>query len=226
MSVDNPVVSSAFDKLYGGADRQGDAYRQGREARTQIVADMSSEEQKMADNGAPPANGFPAIAGRLSRLLVQDRHIKLAFVSLGRWDTHVRQGSHTGELAGRLRPLGEGLAALSQGLGQDWNDTVLVVISEFGRTVHENGNAGTDHGHGNVMFVMGGPVKGGKIYGAWPGLAAAQLYQGRDLAVTTDFRHPLATILERHLRLEDKALATIFPGLPSARGNFADILTA
>jgi uncharacterized protein (DUF1501 family) len=226
MSVDNPVVSSAFDKLYGGADRQGDAYRQGREARTQIVADMSSEEQKMADNGAPPASGFPAIAGRLARLIVQDRHIRLAFVSLGDWDTHIRQGNHAGHLADQLRPLGEGLVALSQGLGQDWNDTVLVVISEFGRTVHENGNAGTDHGHGNVMFVMGGPVKGGKIYGEWPGLAAAQLYQGRDLAVTTDFRHPLAAILERHLRLGDQALEKIFPGVPSARGNFADILTA
>jgi uncharacterized protein (DUF1501 family) len=107
-----------------------------------------------------------------------------------------------------------------------WNDTVVVVISEFGRTVHENGNRGTDHGHGNAMWVMGGPVKGGKIYGDWPGLAAAQLYQGRDLAVTTDYRHPLTMILERHLRLPDAAMAKIFPGMPAAHGNFAKSLTA
>jgi uncharacterized protein (DUF1501 family) len=224
MPNDRPEVASAFDKLYAGNNRQSEAYRQGREARSQLVADMASDEQKMADNGAPPAVGFPAIAGRLAHLIVQDRHIRLAFVSLGGWDTHVHQGNHAGQLASRLHPLGEGLVALAQGLGQDWSDTVLVVISEFGRTVRENGNAGTDHGHGNVMWVMGGPVKGGKVYGEWPGLAAAQLYQGRDLAVTTDYRQPLTAILERHLRLDDKALAKIFPGLPAGRGNYADIV--
>jgi uncharacterized protein (DUF1501 family) len=118
------------------------------------------------------------------------------------------------------------LATLQQGLGQDWNDTVLAVVSEFGRTVHENGNGGTDHGHGNVMWVMGGPVKGGKVYGEWPGLGTAQLYQARDLAVTTDYRNPLATIAERHLRLDDKALAKIFPGMPVAKGNFGGLLDA
>lgn len=225
MPLDRPEVASAFDRLYAGHDRQSEAYRQGREARTQLVADMASDEQKMADNGAPPAAGYPAIAGRLARLIAQDRHIRLVFVSLGGWDTHVRQGNHAGQLAGRLRPLGEGLAALAQGLGQDWTDTVVVVISEFGRTVHENGNGGTDHGHGNVMWVMGGPVNGGKVYGTWPGLAAAQLYQGRDLAVTTDYRHPLSAILKRHLGLDDKALAKIFPDLPAGRGNFAHLLT-
>jgi uncharacterized protein (DUF1501 family) len=92
--------------------------------------------------------------------------------------------------------------------------------------VHENGNGGTDHGHGNVIWAMGGPVNGGKVYGQWPGLGAAQLYQGRDLAVTTDYRHPLAAIAERHLRLDDKALAAVFPGMPTARGNFAEMLSA
>jgi uncharacterized protein (DUF1501 family) len=226
MAIDRPEIASAFDKLYDGNDKQSEAYRQGRAARTQLVADMSSQEQIMADNGAPPAEGFPAIAGRLAQLVAQDRHIRLAFVSLGGWDTHARQGNDKGQLAGNLKALGDGLAALQQGLGQDWNDTVLAVVSEFGRTVHENGNGGTDHGHGNAIWMMGGPVKGGKIYGQWPGLGAAQLYQGRDLAVTTDYRHPLAAIIERHLRLDDKALAKIFPGMPSARGDFADILAA
>jgi uncharacterized protein (DUF1501 family) len=225
MAIDKPEIASAFDKLYAGSGRQADAYRQGREARTQLVADMSGEQQ-MADNGAPPANTLPALATRLARLMTQDGHIRLVFASLGGWDTHVNQGNHAGQLANRLKPLGDGLAALAQGLGGVWNDTVVVVISEFGRTVHENGNGGTDHGHGNVIWVMGGPVNGGKIYGDWPGLAAAQLYEGRDLAVTTDYRHPLAMILERHLRLPDSAMAKIFPGMPPARGNFSQMLSA
>jgi uncharacterized protein (DUF1501 family) len=226
MAIDKPEIQSAFDKLYAGSDRQSEAYRQGRAARTQLVADMSSEEQKMADNGAPPAEGYPAIAQRLAQLIGQDRHIRLAFVSVGGWDTHARQGNDKGQLAGRLKALGDGLATLAKGLGPDWNDTVVAVISEFGRTVRENGNGGTDHGHGNAIWVMGGPVKGGRIYGAWPGLAAAQLYQGRDLAVTTDYRQPLAAIVERHLRLDDKALAKIFPGATAPPGNFAEFLNA
>ena len=226
MAIDRPEIASAFDKLYDGNDPQSEAYRQGRAARTQLVADMSSEEQKMADNGAPPAEGYPAIARRLAQLVTQDRHMRLVFAGVGGWDTHARQGAHQGQLANRLTALGGGLAQLAAGLGSAWNDTVVVVISEFGRTVHENGNGGTDHGHGNVIWVMGGPVRGGKIYGDWPGLADAQLYQGRDLAVTTDFRHPLAAVVERHLRLDDAALAKIFPAMPSAHGRFADILSA
>jgi uncharacterized protein (DUF1501 family) len=226
MAIDKPEIASAFDKLYDGNDRQSEAYRQGRAARTQLVADMGSEEQKTADNGAPPAEGYPAIAQRLAQLIAQDRHIRLVFVSLGGWDTHIRQGNDKGQLADRLKALGSGLATLAQGLGQDWNDTVLVVVSEFGRTFKENGNGGTDHGHGNAIWVMGGPVKGGKIYGDWPGLATAQLYQGRDLAVTTDYRHPMAAIVERHLKLDDKALAKIFPGMPAAHGNLGQILDA
>ncbi|MBV9551501.1 MAG: DUF1501 domain-containing protein [Alphaproteobacteria bacterium] len=225
MAIDKPEIASAFDKLYAGAGKQADAYRQGRQARTQLVADMSAEQQ-MADNGAPPADAFAGIAGRLAQLLVQDPHIRLAFASLGGWDTHVNQGNHTGQLAGRLKPLGEGLATFAKALGPTWNDTIVVVISEFGRTVRENGNTGTDHGHGNVIWLAGGRVNGGKVYGDWPGLATGQLYEGRDLAVTTDFRHPLGAILERHLRLDDKALAKIFPGMPPAKGNLGQILSA
>lgn len=224
IAIDQPQVANAFDRLYGGSDRQSLAYRQGREARAELVANMASDEQKMADNGAPPADALPAMATRFAGLMTRDAHIRLAFASLGGWDTHVNQGSHDGQLANRLRPLGAGLAALAQGLSGDWNNTVVVVISEFGRTVHENGNRGTDHGHGNVIWVVGGPVKGGKVYGDWPGLAAGQLYQGRDLAVTTDYRHVLATILERHLRLPDAAMAKIFPGMPAPKGNLAQIL--
>ena len=223
MAIDQPQVASAFDKLYAGNDRQAEAYRQGREARTELIADMSSEEQ-MADNGAPPADTFPAVADRLARLMTKDRHIRLAFAALGGWDTHINQGNDTGQLAGHLKPLGDGLAALAKGFGPEWDDTVVVVISEFGRTVRENGNRGTDHGHGNVIWIAGGKVNGGKVYGDWPGLADAQLYQNRDLAITTDYRHLLATVLERHLRLPDAEMAKIFPAMPAMRGNLGQIL--
>jgi uncharacterized protein (DUF1501 family) len=157
-------------------------------------------------------------------LIGRDQRIRLAFASLGGWDTHVNQGKAKGQLANHLQPLGDGLAALAKGLGRDWDDTIVVVLSEFGRTVHENGNGGTDHGHGNVMWVLGGEVRGGRIYGDWPGLAAAQLYQSRDLAVTTDYRTALAAILERHLRLGDRQLAQIFPDPLPARSNLGEML--
>ena len=143
---------------------------------------------------------------------------------LGGWDTHVNQGDHKGQLAGRLRPLGEGLAALAQGLGEAWRDTIIVVLSEFGRTFRENGNGGTDHGHGNVIWVLGEAVKGGRVYGDWPGLAPTQLYQRRDLAVTTDFRTAIAAMLERHMRLTDRQLDAVLPGAPPASADLAQML--
>ena len=218
LAIDRPEVAAAFDRLYAADDPLGRAYRQGRAARTELTATMTPEQQ-MADGGAPPANDFPAQAARLAGLLAKDHRIRIAFAALGGWDTHVRQGGHTGQLANRLRPLGDGLAALAQGLGPNWADTVVVVLSEFGRTVHENGDAGTDHGHGNVMWVLGGPVRGGKVYGEWPGLAPAALYEGRDLAVTTDYRNVLAAVIARHMRLPDRALSEIFPGLSPARSD-------
>ena len=225
LPIDRPEIARAFDRLYSGNDPLSEAYRQGRAARAELIGDLASE-MRQADNGAPPPNGFPAEATRLAHLIGQDRHIRLAFASLGGWDTHVNQGSQKGQLANHLRPLGDGLAALAKGLGQDWDDTVVVVLSEFGRTVHENGNGGTDHGHGNVIWVLGGGVRGGRVYGDWPGLATAQLYQSRDLAVTTDYRTVLAAILERHLGLGDRQLAQIFPDLPPARSNLGQMLAA
>jgi uncharacterized protein (DUF1501 family) len=225
MPLDRPEISRAFDRLYAGNDPLSEAYRQARAARTELLGDLASE-MRQADNGAPPPGGFPMEAARLAHLIRRDRNIRLAFASLGGWDTHVNQGKGKGQLANRLQPLGDGLAALAKGLGKDWDDTVVVVISEFGRTVHENGNGGTDHGHGNVVWVLGGAVRGGHVYGDWPGLAKTQLYQGRDLAVTTDYRTLFAAILERHLGLADRQLAQIFPGLPPARSNLGELLAA
>ena len=223
MPLDRPEISRAFDRLYGGNDPLSETYRQGQAARAELIGDLAAETRQ-ADNGAPPPNGFPLEAARLAHLIRRDRHIRLAFASLGGWDTHVSQGRGKGQLANRLQPLGEGLMALAKGLGRDWDDTVVAVISEFGRTVRENGNGGTDHGHGNVVWVLGGSVRGGRIYGDWPGLAKEQLYHGRDLAVTTDYRNVFAAILERHLGLADHQLAQIFPSLPSARSNLGEML--
>jgi len=143
--------------------------------------------------------------------MVKDPRIQLGFMDLGGWDTHVNQGGSKGQLARNLQQLGSGLASLVQGLGSAYPNTAIVVMSEFGRTVNENGNGGTDHGHGNVMWILGGKVRGGKVYGEWPGLATKQLYQNRDLAITTDFRDVITTILERHINLDETKLNQIFP---------------
>jgi uncharacterized protein (DUF1501 family) len=216
--LDRPRVASAFDQLYAGDDKLSRAYRESQQAHREVMASMSgngdalAREMQAANNGAPLPNGFPEDAARLAQLMRKDAHVQFAFMALGGWDTHANQGAATGQLASRLAPLGQGLAQFAAQLGPVWDETVVAVISEFGRTAHENGNGGTDHGHGNVMWLLGGPVAGGRVFGRWPGLEDAALHEGRDLAVTTDFRDVLAEIAERHLRMRDAGLAALFPG--------------
>ncbi|HXT85855.1 MAG TPA: DUF1501 domain-containing protein, partial [Verrucomicrobiae bacterium] len=138
------------------------------------------------------------------------------------WDNHVNEGGVQGQLANLLRDLGQGIAAFHQDMGDRMEDVVFVSMSEFGRTAHENGNRGTDHGHANCMFVMGGSVKGGKVYTKWPGMNEGQLYQNRDLAVTTDFRSVLGEILTKHLGNRD--LHAVFPGFENDPRGFLNIL--
>jgi uncharacterized protein (DUF1501 family) len=223
LPIDQPDIGAAFDRLYSRDDELGASYRESRAARAQLVAALTKEQQ-IADNGAPPPTGFPGQAARLALLIRHGAGIRLAAIGLGGWDTHVNQGNHKGQLAEHLRPLGEGLAALAQRSGEAWRDTVVVVLSEFGRTVRENGNGGTDHGHGNVIWLLGGPINGGRVYSDWPGLAPTQLYQHRDLAVTTDFRSVLAAILERHMRLTDRQLEAVLPGAPPTPAHLAQII--
>ncbi len=206
--IDRPQISAAFDRLYSGKDPLSATYRGGRTARTQLLKDFETE-MLMANNGAPLPRGFAAETRSLARLMVRDPRIQIAFLQLGGWDTHVNQGGSQGVLARNLGELGQGLATLQRELGALYSQTQIIVMSEFGRTARENGNGGTDHGSGNVMWLLGGSTKGGKIYGTWPGIAPEQLYQGRDLKVTTDFREPIATVLRNHLGVNSAGLSKV-----------------
>jgi uncharacterized protein (DUF1501 family) len=175
--------------------------------------------------GAPPAPdaeggpGGPGVAryvqggelGRslqeLARLIKGEAGVEAAFAEIGGWDHH---GNENQQLANLLRQFSSAIAAFCHDMGDRMEDIVLVTMSEFGRTVEENGNAGTDHGHGSMMMVLGGAVQGGKIYGEWPGMEKEQLYEGRDLAVTTDFRAVLSELVRGHLGQND--LRAVFPG--------------
>jgi uncharacterized protein (DUF1501 family) len=147
---------------------------------------------------------------QIGQMIKANIGVEVLFVDCGGWDNHVNEGGVQGQLSNLLKDLGQGLAAFHQDMGDRMQDVVVVTMSEFGRTAKENGNRGTDHGHANCMFVMGGDVKGGRVYGKWPGLADHQLNDGRDLALTTDFRAVLSEVLVRHVGVSD--MRTVFPG--------------
>ena len=163
-----------------------------------------------------PRSGYGEALRQIAQLIKADVGLEVAFAEAGGWDTHVNQGSSVGQLAGRLDDFARGIAALAQDLGDRMSDVVILTMSEFGRAVGENGNRGTDHGHGNAMMIIGGQnVRGGKVYGRWPGLAREQRYEGRDLAVTTDFRSVFSEVVRGHLGVMDTR--TIFPGFKDAQ---------
>ncbi|MGQ3055500.1 MAG: DUF1501 domain-containing protein [Roseateles sp.] len=217
-AIDNPQMQAGLAKLYAGDALLSGTLRDTTQGRADMARSMAAAEPRSmdpsADAGAPSARRFAADARRLGTLIRKDPHTQLAFTAVGGWDTHVNQGAARGQLANRLASLGEGLDALSAGLGDALKDTVIVVVSEFGRTLRQNGNGGTDHGRGNVMWLLGGPVAGGQVQGDWPGLDKPALADGRDLAVANDFRQVLSTLLQRHLGLSETALATVFPNGP------------
>jgi uncharacterized protein (DUF1501 family) len=208
--LDRPRFASAFAELYADKTELAQAYQTAQQSRHEIQMNLRNDMDE-ASNGAPPPDGFPADASKLATLMRRDAKIQLAFVGLGGWDTHINQGNSQGQLANKLTPLGLGLEALASGLGSVWDDTVILVMSEFGRTVQQNGTGGTDHGHGNVMWYLGGQVAGGKVRGQWPTLNENALYEGRDLAVTTDFRSVIASILLEHYQLSPAQLKQVLP---------------
>jgi len=159
---------------------------------------------------------------QIGQLLKANIGVEVLFVDCGGWDNHVNEGGVQGQLSNLLKDLGQGLAAFHQDMDERMQDVVVVTMSEFGRTAKENGNRGTDHGHANCMFVMGGDVKGGRVYGAWPGLADHQLNEGRDLALTTDFRLVLGEILSKHNGVSD--LNAVFPGFENNSRKFPGLI--
>jgi uncharacterized protein (DUF1501 family) len=176
-------------------------------------------------NGAEyPNNRFGQSLREIAQLFKSEVGLEVAFLDSGGWDHHVNEGGVEGQLANLLRDLGQGLSAFHQDMGDRMGDVVFVSMSEFGRTARENGNRGTDHGHANCMFVMGGDVKGGRVYSKWPGLSEGQLYQGRDLAVTTDYRSVLGEIISKHLG--GQGLQGVFPGFANDPRQFLGLVKA
>jgi uncharacterized protein (DUF1501 family) len=216
-------AASAFEAMY---DHSSDAVLHGTGAETFDAVKML----KAADPGkytpAPGANyprgRFGDSLRQLAQLIKANLGVQIAFADIGGWDHHVNEGSTEGQLANVLGDFSQAIAAFWTDLGDLGEDTVVVTMSEFGRTARENGNRGTDHGHANVMFVLGGPVKGGKVYGRWPGLDPTQLYEGRDLALTTDFRQVIGEAVVRHMGNKD--LAGVFPGFYDQPGKLLKLL--
>jgi uncharacterized protein (DUF1501 family) len=163
------------------------------------------------ENGAIyPNQPFSQSLMQIAQIIKADVGLEVAFADLSGWDTHANQGSVAGQLSNRLREFGDGIAALYRDLGDRMQNVVIVTMTEFGRAIKQNGSGGTDHGHASALFMAGGPVKGGKVYGKWPGLGPNQLFEGRDLALTTDFRDVFAEILTKHMHTMD--VARVFPG--------------
>jgi uncharacterized protein (DUF1501 family) len=205
----NLAMAGPLEKLYSNS--ADPLFRQGGKSLFEAMARLRAIESKIPPSTATYSAGrFGNGLKQIARLIKADVGLEVAFTEIEGWDTHVAEGGASGQLANRLKELGEGLAAFYQDLGDRMEDVVLVTMSEFGRTARENGNRGTDHGHANVMFVLGGGVRGGKVYGRWPGLAPEVLYEGRDLDLTTDYRTVCGEVLTRHLAQRD--LSKIFPG--------------
>jgi uncharacterized protein (DUF1501 family) len=204
------AISGGFEAMYS---ESVDSVLHGTGSETFEAVKMLKAADPAKYTPAPGANyprgRFGDSLRQIAQLIKANLGVEVAFADIGGWDHHVNEGSTQGQLANITREFSQSIAALWTDLGDLASDTVIVTMSEFGRTARENGTRGTDHGHANVMFVLGGPVKGGKVYGRWPGLDERHLYEGRDLEVTTDFRTVLAESLDRHLQV--KELATVFP---------------
>jgi uncharacterized protein (DUF1501 family) len=216
-------AQASFEAEYAAAADRA-LNRTGREA-----FDAIRQLEAAAPAGYQPANGaeYPRSAygqalRQIAQLVKADVGLEVAFTESSQWDHHANEGGANGQLATRLGDFAQGIAALVTDLGSRMQDVVVLTMSEFGRAIAENGNRGTDHGHANAMFVVGGPVKGGQVYGRWPGLAPSQRHEGRDLAVTTDFRDVFAEIAVRHLGVRD--IRAVFPGYAVSPARFPGLL--
>jgi uncharacterized protein (DUF1501 family) len=208
------MYSSSNDQILNGT---------GRETFEAVALLQSIQKSPYQPNAGAnyPKGRFGDSMKQIAQLIKADVGVEVAFADIGGWDHHVNE---PGQLKNVLAEFGNSLAAFYQDLGDRMEDVVVVTMSEFGRTAGENGNRGTDHGHANVMFVMGGPVRGGKVYGKWPGLAPEQLNEERDLALTTDFRDVLSEAVYSHLG--NRSIRSVFPNYNGSPDKFRGFLKA
>lgn len=183
---------------------------------------VNPTQYKPAAEANYPRGRFGDSLKQIAQLIKSDIGLEVAFTDIGGWDTHANEGAGQGQLANRLLEFSNGIAALYTDLKDRAGEVVILTMTEFGRTAKENGNRGTDHGHASCMFVLGGNVNGGKVLGKWPGLQTSQLYEGRDLALTTDFRDVFGEIAQRHLGAAN--LNAVFPGYQLKSSNFRGII--
>ncbi len=218
-------LQSSFEALYAQSvnDLLSSTGRETFEA-VKLLKQVNPSKYQPAAGANYPRTRFGDSLRQIAQLIKSDIGLEVAFTDIGGWDTHANQGATQGQLANRLTEFAQGVAALYTDLKERAGDIVILTMTEFGRTVRENGNRGTDHGHASCMFVLGGEVKGRQVYGKWPGLKDEQLFEGRDLKLTTDFRDVIGEVLARHLGA--KNLSPIFPAYQIKEANFKGFLRA
>ena len=217
------AVSGGFEAMYDKSVNE--ALRgTGRETfdAIKMLKKVNPTQYKPSADAVYPRGKFGDNLKQIAQLIKSDIGLEVAFTDIGGWDTHANEGAGQGQLANRLIEFSTGISALYADLKDRRDEVVILTMTEFGRTAKENGNRGTDHGHASCMFVLGGNVNGGKVHGKWPGLRNEQLYEGRDLAITTDFRDVFSEVAIRHLGAAN--LKTIFPNYQIDNANFRGIL--
>ena len=219
-----PMVEASFEAEYAAASDQI-LGRTGREAfdAVKMLATADPSRYQPEHGARYPRTAYGESLRQIAQLIKADVGLDVAFAESGNWDHHVNEGGATGILANRLDDFARGIAALATDLGDRMNDVLILTMSEFGRAVAENGNRGTDHGHGTAMLMLGGDVRGGRVYGSWPGLDMEDRFEGRDLAVTTDFRDVFGEVVVRHLGVTRPD--SIFPGHQLREAHFPGVLT-
>lgn len=216
-------MQGGFEALY--AREMGDSLAgMGRETfeAVNFLKKANPGQYKPANGAQYPRTPFGNSLLQIAQLIKANVGLEIAFTDIGGWDTHVNEGNARGQLGNILQQFTSAIAALYIDLGQRMDDVVVLTMSEFGRTAKENGNRGTDHGHANAMFVVGNSIRGGKVYGQWPGLRNDQLNEGRDLALTTDFRDVFGEVAKNHLRTSN--LQAVFPGYSPSPSRFRGFL--
>jgi uncharacterized protein (DUF1501 family) len=225
-TVADMSARTSFEELYDAAQQDRSLRSTAGEAfdAMKTLAKKTAGAYRPAGGATYPRTPFGRAMQEIAQLAKSDVGLEIAFAESTQWDHHVNEGGAAGQIANRLDDFSRGIAALAQDLGDRMADTVILTMSEFGRAVAENGSRGTDHGHGNAMFVIGGGVNGGRICGKWPGLAVNDRYEGRDLTVTTDFRDVFGEIVLTHLGASASTAAAVFPGYSLNATQFRGVL--